>query len=259
MSEEKTISERLPDDNTIQIGNVAFGRSGFRPVVSLPDDQSQRLARAIDGLEYLAIVLFMISAAMVFVGRLGIDRAFYISLVVIALRGATILISMIIIAKPIEEFESVDKVPEFVGDGGAITFEDINLTVSVSDAKVALTFINNSRKPATVNVQLSSRHGRVGIPNTTHGAELETRFSEEKVVNPMESKATLEFEMEITEDITERDTDIIDIYISGNKINKDTEPYPVTPIDEIELVLPVEITNADEIIEESKEHMIIRR
>lgn len=259
MSDRESISDLLPNDGTRQIGELAIGRSGLRPIISLPEQQSQKVVKFIDILEYVAILLFVLSILLVFIGRLGIDSAFYVSLGVIALRAGTIIISMIIIAKPVNELESVDKVPEFVGDGGAVSFEDINLVVSVSDNEIILNFVNNHWRPVTVKAQLSSRYGRVEVSNESFGQKLETRFSEEKVVNPQQSTGTFKFELDMTENVVEKSTDIIDIDVSGSKINKDTEIHGATPIDGVELVVPVEITNADEIIEDSKQHMIVRK
>lgn len=248
--------DRLPENELFRIGDYAFGRLGYKPIVSLPSSKARAIAVRTHQLEIAGILLFLFSAFLFYLGQVGLEEASTVGALVIGVRAITLVANYTVIAQTLREPKRTDETPDYSLSGERFNwFEGIEMYVGLEDNILNLRFVNNSLHECTIGVKVTSNKGVIQIPRNHVEFSLPTQYTHLRVISPQETIHTSQFNLNISDSVTESAEDTLIISTYGSRVNQDEGTKEV--IDERELRIPIEIRNRDEIVAESTEYEIL--
>lgn len=248
-------SERLDEQELYRFGHYAIGRSGRRPVISLPKTRADQISRAVDFIEKGSIILYLISAALLLVNRIGITAPFVVGLIVIILRGITILISNTVVARTVHDREKTGNKPEVDANSGVIVFDDVQMEVSINSNSVGLHFTNNSLYEVTITVNVTAAFDSVVFQQKSKKFTIPTHHSIEKNIPRNRTHHNTSFDFDITKEVDVQKHNEIRINVGGTRLNTDEMKNEL--LTEREIQIPIEISNREEILQDEYEYEVL--
>lgn len=241
------VDDRLADDQLYRVRGFAFGRSGLRPIVALPESLATRVVRYLNRVEVVSILLYLASTGLWAFDQTGVGVPATVGGFVILLRAVTLFLGHLVIAETVTERRTTGETPDF--DVGGITevIDGIRLRALVEEREITLIFFNNSLSPAGLRVRVTAPDGGIRVEPEQVAFDLPTHLGVVERFSKKEAEHRTTFDLDVTESADGEGHETLVIEITGSKENPDGNRSERI---EREIRIPVEISNVDDVVTE---------
>jgi len=258
MDERENKPAKINPDRVMHFGDFAFGHSGFRPLISLPNSRARQAGKILGYLDKAGIVLFVVSAVLFGLGRLGMQLSYVIGGSVIVSRGLIILAGRFTITKTTIVPTKTGEEPQIDSEGKTgDVFDNIYVQPSIDNGKLKIRFKNESIQNVMISAEAESENNRVVIPKRRAYFELKSMFEPLQRTTEPETDITTKFELEATNKIAQSAKDTISVNVAGSTIDGGMDKSEVQ-FDET-LKLDIVVKNADDVATDEYRYEIVRK